>query len=272
MILLRDAAPGLEVLMLKRHGASRTLGGASVFPGGKVDANDGRLDASTHFDVPVAVLHARLGEAGIDAAAAAGLYVAALRETMEECGVLLAHGVGAEACAVAASRLRTGSSFNDMLAELRFRLMTGRMAPWSRWITPEHSLNRRFDTRFFVARVPADHRACHDGQETTESVWVGPRAALETYWGGGMTLAPPQIMTLAALARYDSVDAVLEAGLARRPPLIQPCVLGDGEARVMCYPGDEAHPVSRRAMPGPLRLFVRNERYEPQTGFDGFFD
>ncbi|SFP26958.1 NUDIX hydrolase [Variovorax sp. 770b2] len=272
LILLRDAAPGIEVLMLKRHGASRTLGGAFVFPGGKVDANDGRLDASAHFDATAALLHERLDEPDIDAATAGGLYVAALRETMEECGVLLAHGVGAEARGAAALLLRAGSSFNEVLSQMRLRLMTGRMVPWSRWITPERSSNRRFDTRFFVARVPADHVACHDGHETTESVWVEPRAALQAYWAGRMTLVPPQIMTLAELARYGSVDAVLQAALARRPPLIQPCILGDGQTRVMCYPGDEAHPVRRRAMPGPLRLFVRHERYEPQTGFGGFFD
>jgi hypothetical protein len=158
-----------------------------------------------------------------------------------------------------------------LLAELGIRLAVSGLVPWSRWITPERTFNKRFDTRFFVARLPDQGIACHDGHETVETAWLRPRASLELYWDGGMTLAPPQIMTLAALARHDSVDAMLSEARGRRPALVLPHVLGEGESRVMCYPGDEAHPVRERAMPGPLRLFVRGARYEPEAGFDAFF-
>jgi 8-oxo-dGTP pyrophosphatase MutT (NUDIX family) len=202
LILLRDAAGGPEVLMLKRHGLSDVLGGAFVFPGGKVDEDDARLDVAAHLDATAEALHARLGEPGIGTATAAGLYVAALRETFEEAGVLLGHGLAPAACADASARLRAGVSFNALLAEFGLRLAVNALLPWSRWITPERSLNKRFDTRFFVARLPEESIACHDGHETVQSAWLRPRTALEIYWDGGMTLAPPQIMTLAALARH----------------------------------------------------------------------
>jgi len=271
LILLRDAADGLEVLMLKRHGQSDVLGGAFVFPGGKVDDDDARLDAGAHLDAAPQTLHERLGEPDIDTATATGLYVAALREAFEESGVLLGHALAPALCADAGARLRAGTSFNAVLAELGLRLAVGAMAPWSRWITPLRTFNKRFDTRFFVARLPDQGIACHDGHETVESVWLRPRAALEIYWDGAMTLAPPQIMTLAALARHDGVEAVLAEARGRPPALVLPHILGEDDARVMCYPGDEAHSVKERAMPGPLRLFERGQRFEPQAGFDAFF-
>lgn len=264
LILLRDADHGPEVLMLKRHGLSDVLGGVFVFPGGKVDADDAHLDAVAHLDASPATLHERLGEPAIDIPTAAALYVAALREAFEESGVLLAHG---EAPGTGA----TGMPFNALLAASGLRLAVDAIVPWSRWITPERSAQKRFDTRFFVARLPEHGVASHDGHETTEAAWLDPRAALRTYWDGGMKLAPPQIMTLAALARHGSVDAVLGAARGRRPPMVQPHILGDGASRVMCYPGDASHPLQQRAMPGPLRLLVRGERFEPREGFDAFF-
>jgi hypothetical protein len=133
------------------------------------------------------------------------------------------------------------------------------------------SVNKRFDTRFFAARAPARGVARHDGRETTEAVWLRPRHALESYWDGAMAMAPPQLMTLAHLTRFGSVDAALDDARGRPPALIEPHLLGDGDIEIMSYPGDAAHPVQVRAMPGPTRLVVRNRRAEPMAGFDGFF-
>lgn len=270
LILLRDAADGVEVLMLKRHGLSETLGGAFVFPGGKLDAPDAELQDTKHLDETSEALHARLGENDIDAATAVGLYVAALRETFEECGLLLAEDLAAARAEEAQARLASGMAFNTLLAEMNLRLRAGALAPWSRWITPPDSPNKRFDTRFFVARAP-EGLARHDERETTEARWVLPRPALQSYWQGELTLAPPQIMSLAHLARHASVDSVLAEARGRMPALIQPHVIREGEGRTMCYPGDDLHPVRERAMPGPLRLFTRGSRFEPEDGFEGFF-
>ena len=258
-------------MIRKRHGLSEVLAGAFVFPGGKLDAPDAELMDSPHLDEAAPVLHARLGEHDIGTALAVGLYVAALRETFEESGLLLAEDLAETRAQEALARLASGMAFNTLLAEMGLRLRVGALAPWSRWVTPPDSPNKRFDTRFFVARAP-EGLARHDERETTEARWVQARPALQSYWDGELSLAPPQIMTLAHLARHGSVDSVLAEARGRLPALIQPHVIRDGEMRTMCYPGHEMHPVRERAMPGPLRLFTRGQRYEPEHGFQAFFD
>lgn len=271
VVLLRDAADGPEVLMLKRHGESDVHANAYVFPGGKVDAADAALAVDAHLDSPLAQLHLQLGETGVDAATAAGLHVAALRETFEESGLLLALGASPRQLAEASERLAGGVPFNAMLAALGLRLQSSALVPWSRWITPVRGPNKRFDTRFFAARAPAQGVARHDGRETTESAWLRPRRALEGYWEGRMMLAAPQILTLAHLARFASVAAALDDARLRPPSLIEPHLMREGEWEVMCYPGDAAHPIQVRAIPGPTRLTVRDRRAEPEGGFEGFF-
>ena len=83
VIMLRDGGSGLEVFVLKRHGLSDVLGGAFVFPGGKVDAADACLDTVAHLDQPLSDLHRALNESDIDVLTAASLYVAAVREVFE---------------------------------------------------------------------------------------------------------------------------------------------------------------------------------------------
>ena len=113
--------------------------------------------------------------------------------------------------------------------------------------------------------------ARHDDFETTESIWLSPREALQQYWAGQIEMAPPQIMSLAHLARHTQVDTVLAAARARRPPVIQPESFDDGSGRIICYPGDERHSVREHALPGPTRLHYRNKRFEPTGGFEGLF-
>ena len=254
---------------MQRHGKSDVLGGAYVFPGGKVDAADTELDMGFHLDQDPHTLHGSLSETDIDPLTAAGLYVAAIREAFEESGVLFAHG---DVDGFAAS-LRAGSSFNAALASMALRLQTRHLVPWSRWITPTSPsvMNKRFDTRFFVAAVPRGQVARHDDFETTESVWLQPRAALEQYWAGQIDMAPPQIMSLAHLTHYANVAGVLDAAGRAAPRLIQPEPFEHEGTRVICYPGDERHPVRERAMPGPTRLHYRNKRFEPDGGFEALF-
>jgi 8-oxo-dGTP pyrophosphatase MutT (NUDIX family) len=274
VIMLRDGDSGLEVFLLKRHGLSDVLGGAYVFPGGKVDQADASLDAGAHLDESADVLHAALDEPDIDAATAAGLYVAALREAFEESGVLFAHDATAETARQATALLREGRAFDEVLAALSLRLATRMVRPWSRWITPRLASvsTKRFDTRFFVSAVPTDQIARHDNHEATESVWLTPRAALTQYWDGLIQLAPPQIMTLSQLSRLADVASVMDEAASRRPPTIQPEPFDQDGTRVLCYPGDERHSVQQRAMTGPTRLYYRNKRFEPADGFAALLD
>jgi 8-oxo-dGTP pyrophosphatase MutT (NUDIX family) len=273
VVMLRDAPAGLEVFLVKRHGLSDVLGGAYVFPGGKVDAEDARLDMAAHLDAPPAALHAALGEPELGEIDAAAIYVAALREAFEESGVLYAHGGNARAAAVAAALLREGRAFDEVLATMSLRLHTASLQPWSRWITPRVGavVRKRFDTRFFLARVPEGQIATHDDHEATESVWLAPRAALERYRDAAIELAPPQIMSLAHLARHQSVESALAQARLRKPPLVLPEAFEHEGERVVCYPGDERHSVRERALPGPTRLHYRNRRFEPADGFEALF-
>jgi 8-oxo-dGTP pyrophosphatase MutT (NUDIX family) len=270
VVMLRDTPRGLEVFLVKRHGLSDVLGGAYVFPGGKLDPADCRLDPLVHLDQDPARLHAALGEPQTDVGTATGLYVAALREAFEESRVLFSHD---RASAQAALLHDKTKPFNQLLAELQVRLQTKSVLPWSRWITPRMPsiTNKRFDTRFFVAAVPHEQEATHDNHEATESVWLAPRAALEQYWDRKIELAPPQIMSLAHLTRHASVDSVMQAARAQLPPLVLPESFDEAGTRVLCYPGDPAHSVKQQALPGQTRLMYRNKRFEPVQGFEALF-
>lgn len=273
VMLLRDASAGLEVFLLKRHGLSDVLGGAYVFPGGKVDGADAELDSATHLDQAPTALHTSLNEHEIDASTACSLYVAAIREAFEECGILLAQGATQAHAMRSRALLREGYAFDEVLAQMQLRLQTQGLAPWSRWITPRvpSVMNKRFDTRFFVAACPADQVAAHDNHEATESLWISPRAALEQYRSGHIELAPPQIMSLAHLSRMGDVQAVMAEARSRLPAVIQPEPYEEDGVRVICYPGDARHSVPTRAMPGPTRLRYVNKRFEPVDGFDALF-
>ncbi len=278
VIMLRDgtgdgSAKGLEVFLIKRHLKSNVLGGAFVFPGGKVDKLDAQLDTATHLDQPLPDLHSALNEADIDNLTAAGLYIAAVREVFEESGILFAEGASHAKAEQATALLREGQPFDAVLARMKLRLQTRSLAPWSRWITPVSPtvMNKRFDTRFFVAAAPAGQVATHDNFEATESTWLTPRAALELQRDGQIEMAPPQIMTLAHISRFATVEAAMADARSRKPSIILPHSFQlDGE-RVICYPGDEHHPVKERAMPGPLRLRYRNKLFEPLDGFEAMF-
>jgi 8-oxo-dGTP pyrophosphatase MutT (NUDIX family) len=273
VVILRDSPRGIEVFLVRRHGLSEVLGGAYVFPGGKLDGSDLLLDPSAHLDQPDSLLHATLAEPQLAAAQARGLYVAALREAFEECGVLFALQARAAHGLQLAEQLRAGHAFNDVLGALGLRLQTQAVLPWSRWITPNTPAvsRKRFDTRFFVAALPPDQVATHDNIETTDSVWLPPRMALEQYWTRRMEMAAPQIMTLAHLTRFERVAQVLQAAQQTPPPLVEPLPVTDNGELALCYPGDACHSVATRAMPGPTRLLMRNQRFEPAQGFDALF-
>lgn len=270
VVMLRDTPRGLEVFLVKRHGLSDVLGGAYVFPGGKLDASDALLDPQAHLDQDPAQLHTALAEPETDVRTATGLYVAALREAFEESRVLFSQDMATARAALLQDKAKP---FNAMLAELQVRLQTRHVLPWSRWITPRMPSvsSKRFDTRFFVAAVPHEQEATHDNHEATESVWLPPRVALEQYWNRQIELAPPQIMSLAHLARHGSVASVMDAARATTPPVILPETFDEGGTRVLCYPGDPAHSVTRRALPGVSRLLYQNKRFEPVEGFEALF-
>jgi len=268
VVMLRDGAQGLEVFLVKRHGLSDVLGGAYVFPGGKLDPADCDTAHHAHFDRNAQAMRTALAEADTEEHIACGLFVAALRETFEESGVLFATGV-------ASTQAADGSTqdFHTRLAAKQLTLHTSAVQPWTRWITPRMPSvsSKRFDTRFFIAAMPEGQLAAHDNVEATESAWLQPRTALQQYWDREIELAPPQIMSLAQLSRHATVASALAEAGSRPPPVILPEAFNENGERTICYPGDPAHPVTHRAMPGPSRLYWRNKRFEPDGGFDALF-
>jgi len=274
VVVVRDGREGLEVLLIQRHGRSDVLGGAHVFPGGKVDDADAAPDVLTLLDQSPETLHGRLNEPELSSRAAAAIFVAAAREAFEESGILLAQGASAEQSLRARELHRSGQGFASVLAATGLVLAASRLLPWSRWITPKMPsvMNKRFDTRFFVAAMPAQQTAQHDDHEATASLWVTPRTALNSYWARDIELAPPQIMSLVHLMRHETVHGVLAAAAAQPPPLIEPEPFDQEGTRVICYPGDPRHSVAARALPGPTRLIYRNRRFETERGFEGFWE
>jgi 8-oxo-dGTP pyrophosphatase MutT (NUDIX family) len=280
LVLLRDVpvAGGLwrmEVFLMKRHSASKVLGGAYVFPGGKLDADDRALVLSEQLVQSAKELHAQLQEPDQSHEGAAALYVAALREAFEECGVLFVkreQGDKAIDFLQAAKRLNAqvqqGVPFSKALLDLEVLLDTQALVPWSRWITPKTPTvsNQRFDARFFIGMMPKDQTALHDDVETTHSTWISPKEALESYCNKEIELAAPQIMSLIGLSRFVSTAEVLAHAKAQRPPLIEPHSTTIDGVRAVCFPGDALHPVGDKILHGPTRLWFKEGRFEPTGG------
>jgi 8-oxo-dGTP pyrophosphatase MutT (NUDIX family) len=267
VIVVRDGPSGLEVLLVRRHGNSAVLGGVHVFPGGKLDAADRQVDPASLDRSPLDCAQG-LNEPGLDADTALGLHVAALRETFEECGLLLGQVHQADLAQRVRELTAAGTGFAAALQQLGCRVSTASVRPWSRWITPRvpSVTNKRFDTRFFVAAAPAGQAAEHCAFEATEAVWMAPRQGLERYWAGEIDLAPPQIMSLSQLVPLRTAADVMVAALSRPPALIEPEPFDVDGVRVICYPGDPAHSVAQRVWPGPTRLSYRNQRFEAEGG------
>ncbi|MGZ6897010.1 MAG: NUDIX hydrolase [Acidimicrobiia bacterium] len=216
VMLVRDA-PGLEVFMLRRNFDSVWIAGASVFPGGAVDEDD--RDPSWAGRCPTD--ESERAAAALGRADALAFLVAAVRETFEEAGVLLARDrdgspVDASAVHLTAARLALNAgehAFADFVRAHDLLLATDELHVFSHWITPPGG-PRRYDTWFFLAAAPeGEYR--HDDTELIESAWIQPRAALAAADAGEMELILPTRKNLEALARFDRADAVLAAS---RPP------------------------------------------------------
>jgi 8-oxo-dGTP pyrophosphatase MutT (NUDIX family) len=233
VVLLRDGAgkSGLEVYLLRRASTMAFAAGQHAFPGGSVDARDGE-----HTPRWSGRSASAWGESlGCDATLARALVCAAVRETFEEAGVLLA---GDSADAVVADTtgrtweadrralLDRSESLSELLERRGLVLRSDLLRPWAHWITPEFE-PRRFDTRFFVAAVPTGQRARDVSGEADEALWMSVAGAVSGYESATMPMLPPTIVALRELAAYDTVAEVLEADMAVSPQLPRAVLDGD---------------------------------------------
>ena len=275
VVLLRDSAQGLQVLLLRRHQASNVLGGAYVFPGGKLDTADQSPGLLAQLSQDAVTLQKRLAEPALSAQRAAGLFVAAIREAFEECRILLGQNEeNTPDLHALHNALTNGQSWSQATQGLSLRLHTDTLVPWTRWITPRQAsvTSKRFDTRFFITRVPEGQTAAHDDFEATETLWTTPREALIRYWEHQIELAPPQIMGLVQLARHADTASALAEAQSRQPPMVEPEPFDQDGIRTICYPGDPRHSVPHPAFPGPTRLLFKNKRFEPEQGLAALLD
>ena len=223
VVVMREGASGPEVLLLRRNRATGFVPGAWVFPGGRVDAADGEealADRWTGLTPEGAA--GRLGM-GMDAdPPAIAYYGAAVREVFEETGLLVA---GAEAPAGLSSArealLGRGVPFSRVLGTLNARLDGTAIEYIAHWVTPVAE-PRRYDTRFFAARVPAGATAVHDEREMTGIVWLTPRAALARHRAGDLPMIFPTIRTLEDLCDFATVEDLLAHYRGRAVPRVLP--------------------------------------------------
>lgn len=268
VILLRDPADGgagLEALLVQRHKATAFMGGAYVFPGGKLDAADASPSIRTRADGADddALLHALGPTETLDAATARALYVAAARETFEEAGILLGRTPAkADAINAARTRLNARTPFEDILASLDARLSLERLLPLSRWVTPSVE-RRRFDARFFVCHVTSEEsaRASIEEHETVASRWLRPAQAVALHLAAEIDLPPPTLRTLELLATHPSAAAAVMATRGATPPLVQPVFHADGEQWTLALPGDALHPLPHAVMGPSTRFACRDGRW-----------
>ena len=253
VIVLREGDAGLQTFMLCRHQQSGFMGGAHVFPGGKVDASDSDAGWKHRVDRSPEEITERLGEA--DADRGLGLLVAGVRETFEEAGVLLARTAEGADGETARLQLHDGASFLELADALDMKIDAMALAPYARWITPKME-SRRFDTRFYIAVIPEGQTASHDGSETTSAVWLSPAGAIEDMYAGKIKLAPPTVRTLRWLTDFDDIDSVVADALSRKPPLVRPRLVTGDSGWFLALPGDSEHPEDEAVLPGATRMVL----------------
>jgi len=262
VVVVRDASPRPEILLVQRHRATAFMGGAFVFPGGRVETSDGD-DAlvARVAGLDVASAEARLSEPGLGVMASA-LFVAAIRETLEEAGVLLSSTPRSDAAEVRAT-LAAGTSFDGVARERGLTFDASRLVPLSRWVTPAVE-RKRFDARFFLAKVDRDEVATHDAHETVAARWSTAADAVASHLAGEIDLPPPTLRTLELLARFETADAMLEAARASKPPLVRPVFRDLSGSWVLALPGDEEHPDKTAVLEGTTRFVCREARWYSQ--------
>jgi 8-oxo-dGTP pyrophosphatase MutT (NUDIX family) len=245
VMLLRPGTPdGVEVLMLRRTAAMKFAPGAYVFPGGSVDEADFSAEIGWHGPSP-----ADFGtQLGCSAELAGALVCAAVRETFEESGVLLAGtpdgltaGLADPSWEADRMALTAGTlTLPGLLAKRGLAVRADLLVPWTRWITPEAE-PRRFDTWFFAAALPAGQEATGHLAEADKTTWLRPADAISAARGGTISLLPPTAATLNEFTKCGDLADIL--GRRRTVAPVQPrMVVEDGEAWLL-IPDEVAYPL-----------------------------
>lgn len=235
IMLVRDGASGLEVFMVQRTVKTEFVAGAYVFPGGAVDDDDYHKNLEQiclgKNDVEVS---RRLGMERNGLA----LMVAAIRESFEESGFLLAEDYSGQPIRFEEPeitsrfvehrrKIHQGEEvFSNVCLQEKLRLPVQGLEFFSHWLTP-WGQPRRYDTRFFVGAAPEGQTPLHDGRETIDSCWITPQEALDRSKRGTFKLVTATINNLRDLAVYPTVEALMNAAPSREIKRILPKVVYD---------------------------------------------
>jgi 8-oxo-dGTP pyrophosphatase MutT (NUDIX family) len=241
----RPGQPGIEVYLLRRVRSMAFAPGASVFPGGSMDPRD--TEEGLAWAGPDPAEWGRNLDARADVARA--LVCAAVRETFEESGVLLAGPTASSVVedtsgpdweADRQALLDHSLSLAGFLSRRGLVLRSDLLRPWARWITPVAE-PRRYDTRFFLAAIPAGQRTRHVGGEADEVAWWQPDAAIQAACQRELRLMPPTAVCLAELGACGQVDAALRATRDLRP--VRPQVVEAGDTLWLTLDLDVEYPL-----------------------------
>lgn len=283
VIVLRDTEHGLEVFCVHRHARSTFLGGAVVFPGGKLDA----ADASDDWASITTEMHARtlvFASAYADAnhpgtvsqtapspainlphnlsLKARAIAIAGCRETLEEGCILptepsvLSH----EQALILRGDCHAGKTTLALALGIQGnKLALSQLVPWARWVTPSAE-SRRYDARFFLLRLPKGQIGRHDEHETTQSFWATPQDVLDKFMQGHIFVAPPTTRTLELLTKAgDVAHAMALAEQQSLAPICPQFVPGDeATGPYLALPGDSAHDVKEKRVEGSTRFILRD--------------
>ncbi len=241
VIVLRPAsAHPFDVLLVRRNDKVAFMAGAYVFPGGRLDDSDlaQPAEACTGLDT--------LGRCADLAPDEEARYrVAAIRELVEEAGLVLARRDGRMVDEATAAAVRASiTPGTGLVADLAARGLTAALdavMPFAHWVTPEIEI-RRFDTRFLLARMPGEQVASHDGGEMTALEWLAPDEAIARARDGSINLPPPTWSTLRRLSAFASIDDAWQWASTTPIVRIQPGFVREGQTTTLTLPGDPTFP------------------------------
>jgi 8-oxo-dGTP pyrophosphatase MutT (NUDIX family) len=264
-ILLRDNVPeGFEVFLLKRHEKSSFMGGNFVYPGGRVDREDGSLEMCS-FSEGVTLEEARiiLGRT-ISPEESFAHWIAGIRELFEEAGVLLAYDQEGKLLQLKdREEQKRFFRYRESLQKNKIRICEvarkenlhfalDQLHYYAHWITPE-ARPERFDTRFFLTRYPSGQEATHDQKETTAGAWLTPQKALEENLTGEVVLSPPTLKTIEDLSRFESIEEIVDSlkGQDIRP--ILPILTKISDHPLLVFPWDPEYEFFQKGqIPSPV--------------------
>ena len=256
MLLLRDGVEALEVFMVERHHQIDFAEGALVFPGGKTERSDGAAALRKRCRQPTGIGLDDLSEDEL------AVRIGGIRETFEECGVLLARPRGQDAL-VGPDRLveiearhreplhRGERTMLEFVEAEDLELALDKLVFYAHWVTPEF-MPKRFDTFFFLVDAPTDQLAVHDGSESVDSLWTTIPNALELEKTGQRTIIFPTLENIKKLGRSSTVDEALAAAAASPIVTVLPRTEKDAEGtRFIVLPEEAGYDTVRARVDAP---------------------